>query len=263
MGKIFDTLRSLKLAVSPRTYSTIANWPTYFADRLSLIRSEYTVILTNGLKITLVGNTETRWPLEEIILRDDYEIKGLQPEPPRTILDLGAQIGIFSLYAKILFPQVKVYAYEPYPRYVRLLKKNIVRNHFQDSIFPFPLACYSEDVVRRKKQGKPLTGEKAPEWFYPFNAAVSFAEILAANRLRAVDLVKMDVEGAEYDILYSLKINDLERIHRLCLEYHDIDTTNDLNGASLQWFLEKNRFTVKCKKSRLSHIGILIATNRR
>ena len=49
------------------------------------------------------------------------------------------------------------------------------------------------------------------------------ARLLDANSLSRVDIMKMDVEGAEYDILYGMSSETLHRIGELRMEYHDLD----------------------------------------
>ncbi len=77
-------------------------------------------------------------PLIEIFLRQDYG----QIEDRAVILDLGANIGVFSVYAASHARGVQVYAYEPWPAFFELLQANIRRNG-QEKI----VRCYNFAVA--------------------------------------------------------------------------------------------------------------------
>ena len=71
----------------------------------------------------------------------------------------------------------------------------------------------------------------------------TLAEILETNRLEQVDLLKMDIEGAEYEFLYAAPPACFERIREIRMEYHDLDEDRR-NVASLKRFLTGQGFTV-------------------
>ena len=54
-----------------------------------------------------------------VVLDDDYGLRRLDP-PPRTIVDIGSNIGMFSAYARGLFPEATIHAYEPSPHTAQL-----------------------------------------------------------------------------------------------------------------------------------------------
>ncbi len=262
--RLLNWKKLLSLIVSPRTYTEISNWPLFLADHLGLVHGEYTLIFRNHLKLILTANHKVKWPIQEVFLKDDYQLTMLRNDPPTTIIDLGACIGMFSLYAKALFPKANIYAYEPLPEYFQGLKKNIKINHFRNSIFPFPLACYSPNAVKQLKKRKQLEYSKlkGPTCVYTFRKTISLEEILEQNKISTCDLLKIDVEGAEFDILYTLPPKQYRRIRRIHLEYHNMDPETDLNGSSLKRFLEENHFNVIQRHLPVQQTGMIFATNR-
>jgi len=254
----------LSLIVSPKTYTEISNWPLFFADHLGLVQDEYTLLFRNHLKLILRANHKVKWPIQEVFLKDDYRLISLRKHPPTTIIDLGACIGMFSLFAKALFPNAQVYAYEPLAEYFLGLQRNINLNNFRDSIFPFPLACYSPEAIRQLKKGRirQFSKLKGPKCVYAFKQAISLSDILEQNKIRVCDLLKIDVEGAEYDILYSLPPKQYKHIRRIHLEYHNMNPETDLNGSSLKLFLEKNHFNVIHTNLPFQPTGMIYATNQ-
>lgn len=257
-----NIIKLISQIISPKTYSHIINWPQYFTDYLGLIQNPYTVLLNNKLKLTLIPNNAVKFQIHEIILQDAYQLNKLKQKPPKTIIDLGANIGVFTLYAKKLFPKANIYSYEPQAHFYKFLQKNIKTNHSQKDIQSFPLACYSAQTVRRFKTKKPdfsdLTG---PQWVYLFKNSITLENIFSQNKINTCDLLKIDVEAAEYDILYSLPDSYFRRIKRICLEYHSINKQNTLNGSRLNQFLQMKNFKVRQKKSPFADIGIIYASN--
>ncbi|MDP3790211.1 MAG: FkbM family methyltransferase, partial [Candidatus Omnitrophota bacterium] len=74
---------------------------------------------------------------------------------------------------------------------------------------------------------------------------VSLSDIFDDNGLSHCDFLKMDCEGAEYEILYNTPLEYLKRIKSISMEYHD---NGDISG--LASFLEENGFKVTFKKNK-------------
>jgi hypothetical protein len=75
-------------------------------------------------------------------------------------------------------------------------------------------------------------------------STVTIPEILDGNGLKRCDLLKMDCEGAEYDILYYCPPDILARIDRIALEVHG-GPGADQNIDALEAFLRKGGFTTR------------------
>jgi FkbM family methyltransferase len=262
LSNLINVSRLLSQVISPQTYSNISNRQQYFKDYLGLVKNDYTLKFKNNLQIALKVNANTKWQIFEIVLKDCYHLRDLTDDPPKIIIDLGANIGVTSVYARSLFPRSKIFSFEPDMTCFPYLKKNIELNKFQKSIISYPLACYSQKAVRRLINIKPdLSDLTCPWWIYNYKKATTLQEIFKKNSIQTCDLLKIDVEAAEYDILYSLPNSLLERIQRIYVEYHNLDPNSNLNGSSLKKYLEKKNFKVKQRKSPFSNIGMLYAIN--
>lgn len=142
------------------------------------------------------------------------------------IVDVGAHIGLSTLYFKTLYPQANIIAIEPLQENFRLLEKNIAANRLSD-VAAYQFACGSRDEERDF-----YIDETDERWFSSasflpraWNNQQQTRKIsVAVRRLSqylpgTVDLLKMDVEGAEEEILTELD-ETLRSIKRIIFEFH-------------------------------------------
>jgi FkbM family methyltransferase len=124
-------------------------------------------------------------------------------KPGDIVYDLGANVGFYSLLASVLVgPQGKVFSFEPAPRNLLLLRKHLALNGitnctiFESAVTDFcglanfvPTADWSEGH---------LTTESANSFTVP---TVSLDELVDSGELRLPQVIKCDIEGAEYSAL--------------------------------------------------------------
>jgi FkbM family methyltransferase len=135
-----------------------------------------------------------------------------------TVLDVGAHVGYYSLlFARWVGPEGKVFAFEPEADNYALLRKNIALNQCTN-VFPVPKAVSDHSGTLKlfvSSQGN----DRHSIFENPRSvvresmrkvATVSLDEFLAGEGWPRVDLVKMDVEGAEPLALEGMR----ELIHR-------------------------------------------------
>jgi FkbM family methyltransferase len=179
------------------------------------------VELRDGMKILLSNHPHDIITVFVIFVREDY---GKVPEAS-TIVDVGANIGIFSLYAARCKAR-KVYAFEPNSESYQLIHKNIQINNLQNTVVPFQLAVYKNDG---EKVAFPVSGSVYNAILEDTeNQSHEFVETVTLNHIarrtcasdETIDLLKMDCEGAEYDALFACSDETLEKIQAIKLEYH-------------------------------------------
>lgn len=180
------------------------------------------------------------------VLQGEYEVPGLEFESPPVILDIGAHIGAFSLWARERWPGATIFAYEPHPRLFEALKTNLegtdVRIH----------KC----AVGNAK-GKTLLFEGADDlaatsvWKNPNTKnAGGWVDLVHAVDLPECDILKIDTELSEIPILYNYK--HLPKCKVVLLEWHNHRDRVDLRNS-----LEANGFVKIEDKEVATDRGLL------
>ncbi len=166
--------------------------------------------------------------VDEILLREQYDrpIGGV----PRTIVDLGSHIGISVAYFRLRYPEAQIFAFEPNPESFRKLQRVVagmdrvfVRNVALSSrsgqatlyVADRPLRASLKDP---RESGRTVTVE-----------AISLDSAIRELSIGRIDLLKMDIEGAELDVLSSSE--HLDSIETIVGELHP-----ELLGEPIQEF---------------------------
>lgn len=170
------------------------------------------------------------WCLKETHLDRVYERFGFPIEPGWTVLDIGAGIGDFTVFAARAAPQGHVYAFEPYPESFALLRQNVDRNRASNTqLFPTAVTGQPRKVALDASRGEPLMvasvdASASDAGDGPEIASATLDEIVNQCGIERIDLLKLDCEGAEYDILLNSPAYVIDRIERIAMEYHDHTT---------------------------------------
>lgn len=175
------------------------------------------------------------WQFKEIYVEEIYKFDSENQTP--TILDCGANIGLSCLYFKNLFPNAMIKAFEADPDIAKTLKLNLERNNATD-IEIINKAVWIHD------QGIEFSIDGADGGSINSSGnKIKIASIRLKEYLKAIDkisLLKIDIEGAEYDVLKDCA-NDLSHVRNIFIEYHSWNSTEQRLSEILD-ILEKNGF---------------------
>jgi FkbM family methyltransferase len=132
------------------------------------------------------------------------------------ILDCGANIGYTSLHYRRLYPEARITAFEPDPQFVPLLRRNLDRNGAGD-VAVVAAAAWTADgfapwIMEGKDGSRLATATTATTVQVP---TVDLARYLSGE----IDLLKLDVEGAEFAIVPHLA-RHLDRVKNILVECH-------------------------------------------
>jgi FkbM family methyltransferase len=155
-----------------------------------------------------------------IFFREEYRV---DPKA-KFIVDAGANIGAFSLYAALQARDAHLLALEPFPRTAARLRGTIETNGLASRVSMREWALSGADGRKRMSDGE---GPSQSRGIVDDDAASGFAvegvsleTLFEREKIDRVDLLKMDIEGAEHDVLLSTPKAVLRRIAALALEYH-------------------------------------------
>ncbi|HLY29308.1 MAG TPA: FkbM family methyltransferase [Aggregatilineales bacterium] len=248
------------LSSIPTLLVGVKNWPTVVGGLLR--RQPFTLELRTGLSYEVRSLMDV-WIIKETCLDRDYETHGIPLQDGWTVVDIGAGLGDFSVYAAKKLPHSTLYAYEPFPESFALLQDNIERNVVQNvKAYPVAIGGAAETLGMDTATGVPVR-----------HAALQASETAGALTVKAVtldeamqeigqcDFLKMDCEGGEYDILFHASDQALAHIRHISMEYHDNMTpyTHD----DLAKFLDSHGFQVKLTPNPAHReIGFLYASHK-
>lgn len=238
-----------KLETVIQIIATVKNWITLLVDlKFKLIKQKRIVyVLRNGTKYEVRSKTLDSLLVVEIYSQRRYTPRGFEIDEKDLVVDIGAHIGVFAIFASKLARKGRIYAFEPIPENFKMLQHNIEINGIENVI---PI---NKAISDRKGQREMLLSESNPaehSFYFGRNATrklrvqtVSLKDVIEQNNIPQIDFLKMDCEGAEYEVLFGCPDNILKMIRKISLEYHNVD--NIRNVFSLKNFLEEKGLKVK------------------
>jgi FkbM family methyltransferase len=237
---------------------TIKNPLTYIREGLGLIKDKFIVYsLRSGQKFQVRANSCDRGIIKEIFFHHCYNPEGFAIGANDIVVDIGAQIGVFSVYAAQSAAQGKVHSFEPFGESFELLQKNITLNNCHN-INAYNLAVAAEEGRRVLFLAPGNTGGHSLEQMRPENniklevTAISLANFMDREKIAQIDFLKIDCEGGEYEIFFNLPEEKLQKIKKISMEYHNLDQAR--NGEKMKEFLAAHGFTVRMELGKFRMI---------
>jgi FkbM family methyltransferase len=214
-----------------------------------------------GFPIELVDARSFLSMATEIFQRQIYAFDS-RSEPVR-IIDAGANIGVSTLYFKRRFPTSRVTAFEPDAHIFAVLQRNLERNGFRD-VDARPVAVWCTDCSLSFRREGADAGRIFP---------TGPGETVTAVRLRPflmekIDLLKLDIEGAEFSVLRDCR-DMLCNVEHLFVEYHSFtDKDQDLpellgllTASGFRLHLQPVSFSERPFLRRHSYLGMDMQVN--
>jgi FkbM family methyltransferase len=174
----------------------------------------------------------------------------------RTIVDVGAHVGSFTVWAGRRAPKARILAIEPNPATFRLLMHNIQENHLEGRAMAINAAVSDFTGAGGLTIGDHSLGARlarGTQSEIPVDVQ-TLDVLLSSAGIVQVDMLKMDCEGMEFAILNSIERRWLDRIQVLACEYHP-DPDHDV--VELETVLHDAGFATR-RPAQL--LGILWAT---
>lgn len=174
--------------------------------------------------------------------KEHLEFEGFTGENTHTILDLGANIGLYALAIKDVNPDCQIICLEPNPHAFELLQKNISANNLHNIVALNKGAAQTSGsfVMKILKEGTAYCGKYLDEikkefrkWIKPDRIislpieTLSIPDICVEYALDKIDILKMDVEGMEFEILEGC-VEIFPKIKRIVVEWHGYELRDQI-----------------------------------
>ena len=252
-----------------RTWPLVIFWNFLSRTRLAEVWSRLQSALSLPLRLKNGVRLYARpFTIDEAVIREVWSDEVYSPPMIRDrtraglVIDIGAHIGIFALFAVSTGLATRVLCFEPFPPNFHLLNKNIRANRLA-GVQAFPLAVldrpgknilYSPDPVNTGAHSFFLEGLQGT-----VVNTITLEDVFASNNVERCDLLKIDAEGSEYRILMGTPKSVLERINSIALEYHASSKVDGHELENLRNFLGENGFSVSTHPNDTPKGGILYA----
>ena len=248
-----------KLHVFLNSRKIFKNWYIYPKVYYKLINDKFVIFKTKtGLRIKIRVRSTDLMALTNVWMINEYDVEDFEINTNDTVIDIGAHIGLFSLLVSQLCKTGKILSFEPVSENFDLLVSNLKLNHIKN-ILPFNMAVSKNsgrlDLFLNNDQSAHSIFSKSSE---SINVeSTSLQKIFEENKISSCKLLKLDCEGAEYEIIDSLPLEYLDKIQNMVIEYHLADTKPEL-VKSLILKIKNAGFKIKTRPHH-NDMGFLIA----
>jgi FkbM family methyltransferase len=230
-GTVRGTFSDVESRLGKEDYNPFAKAETGFAYLVNVNETFQPLPGMHDLDYKVEGNigyftrpgTSDATAYKEVVTNTGYKRRYFPIEPGQKWLDLGANVGAFSVWASSIGIEI-VGAYEPEPNNANLAQQNLAYNGFGN----VPL---HETAVSYEGGEFPLylSNTEYGQWRHSLyqnkkKHSITIKSVPFSELLEGVDGVKMDIEGSEIEIIENL--NDWGSVKMLVLEWHfDIDNS--------------------------------------
>lgn len=197
-------------------------------------------------------NSDEFYELKKEIFGENCYYLELEKEDP-IIVDAGAHIGMSVVYFKMLFPKARIMAFEPVSENFEILKKNVTDNQLTNvELYQAVVAPKSGRITIQEPTGEGAwksgagiisRGWKGIQVGKEIGVeAVGIQEILKEK----IDLLKMDIEGMEYEVVRNMGPN-IGNVKNMIIEVHP---RKDHRIEEIQKILSQNGFRIETNRDK-------------
>ncbi|MGB0521894.1 MAG: amino acid adenylation domain-containing protein [Flammeovirgaceae bacterium] len=212
--------------------------------------------LPNGLSMSYLNSNEIEFLYRDIFENNAYLRHGIQLPKNACVLDVGANIGMFSLLINRLAPEATIYSFEPNPHVYHKLAQNVARYQIKGAAFNYGLSNEEktaeftfypkfsflsglhadkqenmemvQSYIRKTQASSSISDELIQtlleDRFENESLTVALktlSSFIATHQIQQIDLLKINVEKSELEVLKGLAPADWKKIKQLVFEFHD------------------------------------------
>ena len=235
------------------------NWIIFPLAYYNLIQSNFIVFKTRTNKIIKIRKHSTDlMALANVWIIEEYNKINFEINNNDIVIDVGAHIGLFSLYASQFCSKGTIYSFEPIKENYELLLANVQLNNLQQvHIFNLAVSKYNIPIklyINDDDAGHSIFSQSSQNIMVD---SISLQKIFDDNKIEHCNFLKLDCEGAEYEIIKNLPLAYFEKIDKMIIEYHMADSHPEFLIELKEILLGQN-FEIETKKL-FSDIGFLYA----
>jgi FkbM family methyltransferase len=209
-----------------RDLFTLASRGRYVLWRASKVRAPLRVELRTGETLLLRPPPSTDLPTAyEIFVAGAYRPPKNLPDPePELVVDLGANVGFSVVLFAERFPRARILAFEPHPQHLAQLYQHVLLNDLSERVEIVGAAASdaSGHAFITEEENESRVVSVPGKSRVPIRVRDLFGELAGQK----VDLLKMDIEGGEFELLRDRRFSEL-RPHTIVLEWHNTERTPD------------------------------------
>jgi len=206
-----------------RCIASMSNWWEVTSAYVGLAPPSlpFEALFRNGMRHRFEEfyDLETLW---QIFFHRVYDVR----PSDRVVIDAGANIGLFACYATRRSPAARVVCIEPFPATYERLRETIRANRLDDRV-----TCLNQALDSSEGTAAMTSAAEASQMYRLASGdrgagsvtvrTLTLARLLEDLATDTIDLLKMDIEGSEYNVLLTTPREILHRIRRINVEYHE------------------------------------------
>lgn len=186
------------------------------------------IMLKNGLQLNVNKSQGDLTTLFEVFIDEDYNF-GNAGNEVKNIIDIGANVGFFSLYISIKYPNARIYSFEPFPDTFKRLNEHIALNNIEN-IKTYNLAVSDFDGKSKFYSFEWSGCNTLIDGEFDENLAkvtevncIKFEDTRELTSVPKFDYAKIDCEGSEYPMLLNSSDDALKSVNKYIIEVHNSD----------------------------------------
>jgi len=202
------------------------SWGNIYLTKYGLLHDEFICKTRTGQKFLVRPWTADMKTIKSVFAKKNYVNEFVDIMPNSIVVDVGANIGAFTIFAAQWAKQV--FAFEPEPENFHLLCSNIELNGFKN-VIPSRMAIAKkrgkQDFYIAKKEHSSSHSFFLPEYEKKIKVqTLSIMDVIERESLAKIDFLKLDCEGSENDIIEGLSFETAKKIEQISLEFHQVNS---------------------------------------
>lgn len=228
--------------------------------------------LPNELECYSLSQRETEYIYSEVFSDQQYVQNNIAVREGDCIFDVGANIGLFTLFINQIQRNLRIFAFEPIEQVFAVLDANIqLHNLTNVSLFNHGLSSENDagrvfmfypnmpgnstnspkDKMAQRDVMINAIGQEQTDYFFQNTQVVgevkTLSRVIKDLSIDSIDLLKIDVEGEELAVIQGIEPDDWIKVRQIVAEVHDIDNRLE----QFQYILQNYGFAVMIEKNTL------------